>query len=410
MKSNVSRFRRPDGTFPPIAGGASPAKAAGFQPGAGVNSDPASRQQQARPFCQASQYGFQPALNWTVVTGAATTNLGPLPLPASGGYLRRLLLEIVGTGGAGAAVLTADGPWDVIQEVRLLEPNGTPVLDLSGYNLLLADIYGGYAGSSDPRVDPDFSNGGSTGNLNIQPYIPLEIDTTGRGSLADLSSSSAFQLYLQIANTASVWSTAPTTLPSLAINTYQDFWTLPNGTDQDGAPQATAPPYPGTIQLWSQIPNIGIANNQRVQLNRMGNQLRCVIMVFRSAGARSEAPAPNPFAFRWDDVILYNVDLQTLRKRIREMVNALSARDTGVYVMPFDTGLSRFVGGNGVSSYLPTVTATRFEISGPNSGGTVDWVVNEVTSAPISGVQRSTVGGGLQFYPPNPAPAGPGTM
>ena len=155
---------------------------------------------------------------------------------------------------------------------------------------------------------------------------------------------------------------------------------------------------------------MSIANNQRVQLNRMGNQLRCVIMVFRSSGTRAESAAPNPFAFRWDDVILYNVDLQTLRKRMREYVNALTVRDVGVYVMPFDVGLARFVGGNGVSSYLPTVTATRFEISGPNSGGTVDWVVNEVTSAPISGVQRSSVGGGLQFYPPAPAPAGPGTM
>lgn len=385
-------------------------QSSGFQPGSGVNSDPASRAQQARPFAQASKEGFQPALNWSVTTGANAINLGPLPLPASGGYLKRLAIELVGTGGAGAAVLQADGPWSVIGEVRLLEPNGTPVLDLSGYNLLLADTYGGYAGSPDPRVDPDYSNGGTSGNLNIEPYIPLEIDTTGRGALADLSSSSAFQLYISMANTASVWSTAPSTLPTIAINTYQHFWTLPNDKDQDGNQQNTSPPYPGTIQLWSQIPNISIANNQRVQLNRMGNQIRCVIMVFRSAGARAESPAPNAFAFRWDDVILYNVDLQTLRKIMREVVNGLTARDTGVYTMPFNKGLSRFVGGNGVSSYLPTVTATRFEISGPNSGGTVDWLVNEVTSAPISGVQRSSVGGGLQFYPPNPAPAGPGTM
>jgi hypothetical protein len=380
------------------------------QRGAGVNADPASAAQATRPFCQAAKIGHQPALNWTVTTGAAATTLGPLPIPASGGYLRRLLLEFVGTGGAGAAVLAADGPFSLISEVRFLEPNGTPVLDLSGYNLELACTYGGYAGSPDPRVDPDYTNGGTSGNLNWEPYIPVEIDTTGRGSLADLSSSSAFQLYLQIAQTSAVWSTAPTTLPSIAVNTYQEFWTLPNDRDADGNPQATAPPYPSTIQLWSQLPNIGIANNQRVQLNRMGNQLRVVLLVFRSGGARAESPAPNPFAFRWDDVILENVDLQTLRKRMREYVNALVARDTGVYAMPFNFGLSRFVGGNGVSSYLPTVTATRFEISGPNSGGTVDFVVNEVTSAPVSGIQRTSVGGGLQYYPPNPAPAGPGTM
>lgn len=379
-----------------------------FRPGTGQDSAPQGAQQQARPFIQAAKLGFQPAVNWSVVPGAATTNLGPVPLPASGGYLRRIMLELIAAGGAGSGVGTGDYPFNIINEVRLLEPNNTPIIDLSGYNLLIADTYGGYAGSPDPRIDPDYSANGN--NPVIEPYLPVEIDTTAVGSLADLSSSSAFQLYLSIASTAQIWSTAPTTVPTVAINTYQDYWTLPNPYDQNQRPQATAPPFPGTIQLWSQIPNISIASNQRIQLNRMGNQLRTVAMIFRASGVRSEAPAPNPMALRWDDVILTNSDLQSLRKIMREIVTDLSARDTGVYVLPYNKGLLRHVGGNGISSYLPTVTATRFEVSGPNGGGTIDWVVNEVTSAPVSGIQRTTVGGGLQYYPPNPQPAGAGTM
>lgn len=379
-----------------------------FRPGTGTDAAPQSAQQQARPFVQASKQGRQPAVNWTAVPGANAVNLGPVPLPASGGYLRRILLEVVASGGAGSGVGNADYPWNLINGVRLLEPNSTPIIDLTGFNLLLADTYGGYAGNPDPRIDPDYTANGN--NPNFYPYLPVEIDTTGVGALADLSSSSAFQLFLSIASSASVWTTAPTTLPTLAINTYQDYWTLPNPFDQDQRPQATAPPYPGTIQLWSQIPNVSIANNQRVQLNRMGNQLRTVLLVFRAAGVRSETPAPNPFALRWDDVILINSDLQTIRKTMRELVDGLTARDTGVYCLAYNFGLLRNVGGNGVNSYLPTVTATRYEISGPNGGGTVDWVVNEVTSAPVSGIARSTVGGGLQYYPPNPAPAGAGTM
>ena len=52
------------------------------------------------------------------------------------------------------------------------------------------------------------------------------------------------------------------------------------------------------------------------------------------------------------------------------------------------------------------MTATRFEISGTvtASSATIDWIVNEVTSAPVSGVQRTTAGGGLGYYPPAPAP------
>lgn len=393
---------------------ASAGAATSFKPGTGINSDPASAQAQARPFCDASQYGLQPALSFTIVPAAAPNNNGPTALPACGGYLRRLLIEVVGSGGGGttAGVFTVggDAPQNIISQVRFLEPNNTPVLDLTGENLWLCNIFGGYTGSPDPRNDPDYSANGS--NPNFQPFIPIEIDTTGRGALADLSSSSAFQLFLSIAGTASVWSTNPNPMTSLAINTYQDYWTLPNPVDQDGRPQATSPPFPGTIQLWSQIPNVSIASTQRVQLNRMGNQLRTVIAVFRNAGARAEPVTPGNLLLRWDDVILLNSDLQTLRKRMRELIVQLSARDTGVYVIPYNQGISRFAGGNGISSYLPTVSATRWEISMAFASGigTVDFVVNEVTSAPISGIQRTTTGGGLQYYPPAPSPGGPGVM
>lgn len=80
----------------------------------------------------------------------------------------------------------------------------------------------------------------------------------------------------------------------------------------------------------------------------------------------------------------------------------------GVYAYPYSNGITRSVGGNGVSSLLPTVTATRYELSGATGGaGTLDWVVNDVSSAPVSGVQRATVGGGLGYYPPAPASAVP---
>lgn len=374
-----------------------------FKPGTGVNSAPASAQQRARPFVQAAKHGRQQATQNAITPGAAQQNIGPVPLPASGGFLRRIHIQAVASGGAGSGVGNGDYPFDIFNQIKLLEPNNTPILDLSGYNLLLADTYGGYAENPDPRVDPDYSANGN--NPNIQPYIPIELDPTAVGSLADLSSSSAFQLFMAVNPSANIWTTAPTTIPSIAITTFQDYWTLPNPEDMDGNPQATTPPFPGTIQIWSQIPNISIASGQRQQLNRMGNQLRTVIIVARSAGVRAEGPMPNPISLRWDDVILVNSDLQTIRKTMREMVDGLVTRDTGVYAIPYNFGVDRKVGGNGVSSYLPTVTATRYEISGANSGGTIDWIVNEVTSAPVAGVQRSTTGGGLGYYPPAPAPA-----
>jgi hypothetical protein len=89
------------------------------------------------------------------------------------------------------------------------------------------------------------------------------------------------------------------------------------------------------------------------------------------------------------------------------MLDTTSARDVGVYVYPYSFGISRTVGANGVSSFLPTVTATRYELSGASGGaGTLDWVINDVSSAPVSGVQRATVGGGLGYSPPSPPSTG----
>jgi hypothetical protein len=76
----------------------------------------------------------------------------------------------------------------------------------------------------------------------------------------------------------------------------------------------------------------------------------------------------------------------------------------------YNYGLSRFSGGSSVASWLPTVSATRYELNFPSggAGGTLDWVINDVSVASQSAQARATVGGsGVQFHPPVAAvPAG----
>jgi hypothetical protein len=375
-------------------------------PGQGVNSSPASAQQRARPFCQAAKQGVEQGQVFSGTQGTNTLTYGPNPIPATG-YIRRVrLTTALASGVAGTFTASGDAPFNFYNLIRFAEPNAAPVFELSGYNTLLSNMFGGYAGWDDPRQDWDFV--GTSPNINIEPYIPVELDPTGMGALSNLSNASAFRLTLIAEAAGNVYSTNPTTFPAFTVTPHVDYWTLPNPSDQDGNPQATAPPFPGTIQLWSQITNLGLASgNNRTSLNRMGNQLRTVIMVTRQSGLRSETPFPNPAQLRWDDINLRIESPQSLRKIMKELVITSSARDLGVYVYPYNFGITREVGGNGVSSFLPTVTATRYELSGSSGGaGTLDWVINDVSSAPVSGVQRATVGGGLGFYPPSPAPAG----
>jgi hypothetical protein len=381
-----------------------------FSPGTGTNAAPQSAQMRARPFCQASQFGveqgavFNPGLQST-----STQTYGPNPLPATG-YIRRVRLTTTLTGGvSGTFTAGGDAPWNVFNLIRFAEPNAAPVVELSGYNLYIADLFGGFAGWDDPANDWDFV--GTSPNINIEPYIPVELDMTGMGALSNLSNASAFRLTIIAEASTNVYSTAPTTFPAITVTPHIDYWTLPNSADMDGNPQATAPPYPGTIQLHSQITNLPLASgNNRSALNRMGNQLRTVLMVTRAAGLRSETPFPNPAQLRWDDINMRIESPQSLRKWMKEFVMMTNARATyltGVYSYPYNNGITRQAGGNGISSFLPTVTATRYELSGSSGGaGTLDWIINDVSSAPVSGLQRATVGGGAGYYPPAPSPAG----
>lgn len=370
----------------------------------GAQASPAPAAVSPVPFPQASHHGCEQAATWTVTPGAAQQKLGPIPLPATG-YLRRILINVASASGAGAATGAGDYPFNIFANIQLTDTNGAPIYQLSGYNTLLADTYGGYAGAPDPRTDPDYSS--SATNPSIEPYIPVEIDPTGMGAMANLSASSSFRLTLLVDTTANIWTSAPaTTIPTFTVTVECEYWTLPNPVDMQQRPQAVAPPYAGTIQLWSEKPNVAVsAGANRIALDRMGNLLRTVIVGFRSAGVRSDTVIGDPPTVRWDDINLDVVTRKTLRKRMREYTNDLTARDTGVYVFGlYNYGIERFVGGRSVASWLPTVSATRYEIntpSGSGSGGTLDFVINDVSVAATSAEQRATVGGsGVQFHPP----------
>lgn len=360
-----------------------------------------------KPFCQSAKVATRLVGNFQPAVSAAPAPIGPVALTPSGGYVKRWILEWILSGGGGTTpgVFAADGPWNLASLVTLAMPNNNPILNLTGYNLYLADIYGGYAMGENPANDPDYST--ASGNANIWPYIPIELDPTGLGAQSDLSSSSGYQLYVLPSPDGTVYSTLPSPLPTAALNVLSEHWTLPDTKDDNGVPQEIAPPAAGTIQQWNQILNVLLSaggGQQYFQMQRMGNQLRTVIMVTRSSGARSDSPFPNPFRLDWDDVILRNQSPQTIRKDMYESTLSQAARPAGVHALFYNKGINRYVGGNGASSWFPTVTDTRYALDGSfpaATAPTVDWVVNEVAYAPLGNVARSTTGGsGPGYHPP----------
>jgi len=364
---------------------------------------------QVIPFAQASHHGCEQGPSFTFTPSTNQQTFGPFPLPATG-YLRRIVLEFSTTTPGTGGTASNDYPHSLSALIRLTDTNGAPIYELSGYNTLLADTYGGYAGSPDYRIDPDYSSSATAPALS--PYVPLEISPDGVGSPANLSASSAYRLTVLIDTLGNNFSTPPSPVEAMSCTVWCEFWSLPAPTDARGRQQAVAPPYSGTMGLWSQQPNITVnPGSQRLPLNRMGNLLRTVIVVFRVAGVRSDAVTGDPVTLRWDDINLDVTSRRMFRKRMREYVNDLTARDVGVYVFGlYNYGVERNVGGLSVVSWLPTVTSTRYEVNTPSGGsaGTIDWIINDVTVSSTAPDQRAAVGGsGVQFHPPV-APVIPG--
>jgi hypothetical protein len=353
------------------------------------------------PFDQASHRGYEEGPIFAVTPGAAAQQQGPVPLPAQG-FLRSVLLTITPSGGvAGEGEVSGDFPWDALNLVRLQDTNGAPLCELSGYNLFLMNVYGGFSGSPDPRNDPDFTK--TTVAPSFALRIPVEIAPNGLGALANQSSSAAYKLTVIVAASTEIYKKVTgLTPPLLTIKTFMEFWTLPAAVDMLNRAQQRTPPYHGTAQYFSQQMNNSLQSGQNgTKVTQTGSLIRTLAFVTRKAGARTDAVYPDPWTLNWDSRLLQVASARLLRKLMREYVSQLSERDTGVYIWGFSYGKHRQFGANEINSWLPTVSATRLELVGPSAeAGTVDVVTNDVSVAETNPAARAIETSATGYAPP----------
>jgi hypothetical protein len=363
------------------------------------------------PFDQASKRGIEPGPSFTVSPGAGTTNLGVQPLPAQG-YLRAVEIDIKTTseGTPGTVEYQEDSPWNFLELARLQDTNGNQLDDIPGFVLFVDNVFGGYAGSPDPRVDPEY-NAPATAKANPswQLMIVRELAPNGFGAIANLSASQAYKLTLKIAPATGIYKTGKpwTAAPTLLVSTWMHFWQLPEPASLDGRPQVQTPPYHGTTQYRWWAPANSVTQNFNLKIEQVGNEVRNIALIGRNAaGERKNAVFPEPLQLRWDTEFLLISGQRQLRKIARELTNDMSTYPEGVIALPFNFGEGRTVGGSGVNSWLPTVTGTRLQVTGTQEASTpgeVGVYVNDVSVAETNPAMRPVAqsGGG---YSPQVAP------
>jgi hypothetical protein len=362
------------------------------------------------PFIRASAEHREPAgIDVSRLLTTAVQDLSVYDIPAYG-YVRSLYLLVQATIGAGAgAVAAEDGPWNVLSNTALTEPNGAVIAQFNtGYDLYLANKYGGYRDSigADPRQSPVFSiaNGitgvaGTGGNFSFGLRIPLEINLRDAlGSLPNQSAAATFKLRLSLNASTSVFSTPPaTTLPTVRVRAFMEAWDQPEAS-VGGQSNATMPPAMNTTQFWTTQVISYNAGLNTLRFSRVGNYLRNLVLIARRAGtsrANGGADWPDPATLYLDTRPLDIIEINNWRNQIFERtgyggslnatatpVESAGGLDNGVFPYDFCHEFDGTLGRENRDLWLPTLTSTRFELQGNfTNSGTLTVLTNDVSVA-----------------------------
>jgi hypothetical protein len=348
------------------------------------------------PFTRAAHEHIESMLDVTQALGATSVAMGPWDVPAYG-YLRSIGLYFQATGGSGTGVVaTEDAPWNAISEIALIDVNGAPVIGpFGGYDLYLINKWGGVTGyASDPRSTPLFSAVSATGgNFSFFLRVPVELSAReGLGALPNANAASTWKLRITLAPSSVVYSTAPTTLPSVRIRAYLDAWSQPPQTDLKGNATAQQPPAIGTTSYWSKSTYTVNNGFNTIRMTRMGSLIREFVFVYRDAGgsrANGAGLFPDPAALYWDTRLLKNYGRDLWRHEMYKKTNyfvntpeSANALDNGVFVEDYAHDFDGGIGFELRDLYLGTTQSTRYELSGTFTGsGTLTVLTNDVAAA-----------------------------
>lgn len=352
------------------------------------------------PFIRASSEHREPTgldiSRALVATGSQ--NLGNFDVPAYG-YVRSLVIVVTATGGV-AGVLAEDGPWNVLRDIALTEPNGAVIAQFnSGYEMYLANKWGGYRNAigADPKSSPAYAST-TGGNFSFVLRVPIEVSARdGLGSLPNQNAAATFKLRMNLASSAAsadgLVGTAYTTQPIVRVQAYLEAWDQPEASMAGAANQVT-PPAMNTTQFWSSQIYAVNAGENTVRLTRVGNYVRNLIFIHRRASStrlNGQADFPDPARLYLDtrptDMVSKLLWLNTMYERSGFGARAIAAEapgglDNGVFVYDYTHEFSGTLGGENRDLWLPTLGSTRLELQGSFAqAGTLTVLTNDVAIA-----------------------------
>lgn len=369
-----------------IAGAPSAPSGTSATTGNGKGSLPAST-----PFVRAAQDHTEPTYDQSLTMTASTQDF-PIAKVNAYGYAQALVIWVTSSGGTGGTpVLAADGPWNLLTNIILSEPNGSPIAQFQdGYGLYLANKYGGYRAFNEPHNNGSLSTNVASPGFLLRIPIMLN-ERSGLGALPNQNQAAPFQVRMTLNASTVAYSTAPTTtLPTVRVRMWLEAFTQPLPS-VGGVSNEIVPPAFQTTQFWSyQSYSIPGAGQLEIPLTRVGNYFRNLIFVFRTTAAGLPRTSTifatgNPMTIAWDTRPLEQLDLSLFNERIYNRygyfgtAETAGGPDTGVYPYDFCHEFDGQVGHENNDNWLQTLASTRFSISANwQAAGTVTVLTNDI--------------------------------
>jgi hypothetical protein len=352
---------------------------------------PAQQKAQAIPFVRASRRASQQDFAQTLTMNTGQQQLGPFDIQTNG-FLRFLELYTVCTTAGNSATTafntgTNDAPFIALTNNTLQDPSSEFIVNpYTGYELMLAEKYFNVAQTpySDPRADPNYvlttGPGATGGSFAFVLRVPLE--DRQRDALAAVPNSAANKNYRYttfLNSSSSVYSTAPTTLGSVAVSCTNFYWTEPPASIGN-TPTVATPNGNGTVAYLDRevFTAISSQTNPTIIFKNVGRVYKSAIFVLRlSSGARDGTLTdwPNPLAIWINGFPLYYKPQHTWFSEMQELFgftatalgtfDGVGTLDTGVYVW-HDLDVQPGVNTNWGSAdqYLATVASTKIQLVG----------------------------------------------
>ena len=351
---------------------------------------------QAAPVLAPFRAGTQPTYKPSGYTQTNTLTTTAIELPdyqiGPTNLLRGIDIEVTGTtsGNSATVAFNGDMPLGVLSTVNFQDSGGNSIVgSFDSYTLNKAMKYGGYAGGTrgDARNSVVYSavtgSGGTGGSFNLVLRIPVEfIARTGAGSLVNQTTQSPLVLSLTLTTEALVYSTSPTSAPSVVVTVdLLGYW---RGSNSAANP---APKAAGSTQYWnrSSIQALNGAADFYAPQVGLGKLIRTFVWInYATGAARSTADFPSPLTVNYKGNLLFNRTKNQWQHEMSRWFGLTGATadtgpglDTGVFVHPFATDFDQGVGAELMLSYLSTEVGDAIEFIGSwNASSTLYHVVN----------------------------------